>query len=70
MGKKLRSRELLTETDLENEEEENVLPIVDKIRSSTIRKNLKSIVSIKRDLRGANINSTYFFIHRLQKTHD
>lgn len=70
MGKKLRSRELLTETDLENEEEENVLPIVDKIRSSTIRKNLKSIVSIKRDLRGANINSKYFFIHRLQKTHD
>lgn len=70
MGKKLRSRELLTETDLENEEEENVLPIVGKIRSSTIRKNLKSMVSIKRDLRGTNINSTYFFIHRLQKTRD
>lgn len=70
MGKKLRSRELLTETDLENEEEENVLPIVGKIRSSTIRKNLKSIVSIKRDLRGTNTNSKYFFIHRLQKTRD
>lgn len=67
MGKKLRNREILTETDHEEEDQTEPLPHLENITHSAIRKNLKERLLFRRAPEMPNISSKYFFILSLQK---
>lgn len=70
MGKKLRNRQLVTETDLENEEDSNCLPLSHLISPSDIRKKVKSSLSRRKAATRTNINSKPFSTPRLPNAHD
>lgn len=67
MGKKLRNREILTETDHEEEDQAEALPHLENITHSAIRKNLKKRLLLREAPKMPNINSNSFFILSLQK---
>lgn len=66
MGKKLRNREILTETDHEEEDQAEPLPNLQTITHSTIRKKLKDKL-FRKTPKMPIINSKSFFIPSLQK---
>ena len=65
MGKKLRTRELLSDTDSETDNSEATLPIIDVISSSAIRKHLRTKLGSK-PTHSPKANSKPNFILRVQ----
>lgn len=67
MGKSLRTREVLTDTDHDNEEDNTALPISHSVGSGFLRKISKSKLAGKKES-SVKINSTLSINIRLQET--